>query len=108
MSGLSYGLEGQVIVYTAYISKNTHDPIARAFEKKYGIRVNCLAPETILTEKNEESIPEEMKTTLVEMHPLRRLGTPNDVARAALFLASDDSSWITGQIIDIAGGAVMV
>ncbi len=35
--------EGQVIVYTAYISKNTHDPIARAFEKKYGIRVNYLA-----------------------------------------------------------------
>jgi 3-oxoacyl-[acyl-carrier protein] reductase len=73
----------------------------------YGIRVNCLAPETILTQKNDENIPENVKTSLVEMHPLRRLGTPNDVARAALFLASDDSSWITGQIIDIAGGAVM-
>ena len=72
-----------------------------------GIRVNCLAPETILTEKNEATIPDEMKKSLVEMHPIRRLGTPDDVARAALFLASDASAWITGQIIDVAGGAVM-
>jgi len=73
----------------------------------FGIRVNCLAPETILTEKNEANIPDEMKKSLIEMHPIRRLGTPDDVARAALFLASDASAWITGQIIDVAGGAVM-
>jgi 3-oxoacyl-[acyl-carrier protein] reductase len=73
----------------------------------HGIRVNCLAPETILTDKNDRNIPDEMKQTLIEMHPIRRLGTPDDVARAALFLASDESSWITGEIIDIAGGAVM-
>jgi 3-oxoacyl-[acyl-carrier protein] reductase len=73
----------------------------------FGIRVNCLAPETILTEKNDANIPDEMKKSLVEMHPIRRLGTPDDVARAALFLASEASSWITGQIVDVAGGAVM-
>ena len=73
----------------------------------FGIRVNCLAPETILTERNEANIPDETKNSLVEMHPIRRLGTPDDVARAALFLASDASAWITGQIIDVAGGAVM-
>ncbi|HEX5074006.1 MAG TPA: SDR family NAD(P)-dependent oxidoreductase [Gemmatimonadaceae bacterium] len=73
----------------------------------FGIRVNCLAPETILTEKNETNIPEDVKKSLVEMHPIRRLGMPDDVARAALFLASDASAWITGQIIDVAGGAVM-
>jgi 3-oxoacyl-[acyl-carrier protein] reductase len=73
-----------------------------------GVRVNCIAPETILTERNEERIPEAQKTSLVDMHPLRRLGTPDDVARAALFLASDESSWITGLIVDVAGGAVMV
>ena len=73
----------------------------------FGIRVNCLAPETILTEKNEANIPDEMKQSLVSMHPIRRLGTPDDVARAALFLASDGSAWITGQIIDVSGGAVM-
>lgn len=73
----------------------------------YGIRANCLAPETILTEKNKQWIPADTQRSLAESHPLRRLGTPEDVARAALFLASDESSWITGVIVDIAGGAVL-
>jgi 3-oxoacyl-[acyl-carrier protein] reductase len=72
-----------------------------------GIRVNCLAPETILTERNEVQIPEEQKQMLVGMHPVRRLGTPDDVARAAVYLASDDAGWITGVILDVSGGAVM-
>jgi 3-oxoacyl-[acyl-carrier protein] reductase len=74
----------------------------------YGIRANCLAPETILTEANERWIPADTQRSLAESHPLRRLGTPDDVARAALFLASDESSWITGVIVDVAGGAVLV
>jgi 3-oxoacyl-[acyl-carrier protein] reductase len=73
----------------------------------FGIRANCLAPETILTEKNQQWISADVQAALVEAHPLRRLGTPDDVARAALFLASDDSSWITGVIVDVAGGAVL-
>jgi 3-oxoacyl-[acyl-carrier protein] reductase len=74
----------------------------------FGIRANCIAPETILTERNEGQIPTEVKESLREQHPIRRLGTPDDVARAALFLASDDSGWITGIVLDVAGGAVMV
>jgi 3-oxoacyl-[acyl-carrier protein] reductase len=73
-----------------------------------GIRVNCIAPETILTERNEERIPQAQRAELVEQHPVRRLGTPEDVARAALFLASDDAAWITGVVLDVAGGATMV
>jgi len=73
----------------------------------YGIRVNCIAPETILTERNQQRIPDAQKQALVDMHPIRRLGTPDDVARAARFLASDESAWITGVILDVAGGAVM-
>src|SRR5262249_42940572 len=72
-----------------------------------GIRVNCIAPETILTDRNRARIPETRQSQLVEFHPIRRLGLPEDVARAALFLASDQSSWITGVILDVAGGAVM-
>lgn len=74
----------------------------------YGIRVNCIAPETILTERNQQRIPNELKPELVEQHPLKRLGTPEDVARAALFLASGETAWITGVILDVAGGAVLV
>lgn len=74
----------------------------------FGIRVNCIAPETILTERNEARIPEAEQRALAEAHPIQRPGTPEDVARAALFLASDDASWITGTILDVAGGAVIV
>jgi 3-oxoacyl-[acyl-carrier protein] reductase len=41
-------------------------------------------------------------------HPIRRLGIPEDVAYAALYLASDDAGWIAGVILDVAGGAVML
>ena len=74
----------------------------------YGIRANCIAPETILTERNEQQIPDEQKQMLLDMHPIKRLGTPEDVARSALFLASDEAAWITGIVLDVAGGAVMV
>jgi 3-oxoacyl-[acyl-carrier protein] reductase len=73
----------------------------------YNIRVNCIAPETILTERNLVTIPAQVQAQLVESHPLKRLGSPDDVARTALFLASSESDWITGAILDISGGAVM-
>jgi 3-oxoacyl-[acyl-carrier protein] reductase len=73
----------------------------------FGVRVNCIAPETILTERNLERIPEATRARLVDAHPLKRLGTPDDVAHAALFLAGDGAGWITGVVLDVAGGAVM-
>jgi 3-oxoacyl-[acyl-carrier protein] reductase len=84
----------------------TQDLAAQA--SPYGIRVNCIAPETILTERNQQRIPEAQQNALLDLHPIRRLGTPEDVARAALFLASNDAAWITGVILDVAGGSVMV
>ena len=74
----------------------------------HGIRVNCIAPETILTERNRQRIPEAQQKAMADMHPLKRLGTPEDVARAALYLVSGEAAWITGVILDVAGGAVMV
>jgi 3-oxoacyl-[acyl-carrier protein] reductase len=84
----------------------TQDLAAQA--GSYGIRANCIAPETILTERNQQRIPQTQQNALVDLHPIKRLGTPEDVARSALFLASDDAAWITGVIFDVAGGAVMV
>ncbi|WP_042378045.1 SDR family NAD(P)-dependent oxidoreductase [Streptacidiphilus melanogenes] len=73
-----------------------------------GVRVNCIAPETILTERNQRRIPEEIQRTMVDAHPVRRLGTPEDVALAALFLAADSAAWISGVVLDVAGGSVLV
>ena len=84
----------------------TQDAAAQA--GPFGIRVNCVAPETILTERNLQQIPAGLQTTLADAHPLKRLGTPQDVAAAAAFLASAEAAWITGVVVDVAGGAVMV
>ena len=84
----------------------TQDAAAQA--GPFGIRVNCLAPETILTEGNRERIPADLQATMAGWHPLKRLGTPQDVADAAAFLASDQAAWITGVVVDVAGGAVLV
>lgn len=74
----------------------------------FGIRVNCIAPETIMTERNKQWITDDMQKTMAEWHPIKRLGMPEDVAQAALFLASEESSWITGVILDVAGGVILV
>lgn len=70
-----------------------------------GIRANCIAPETILTEENRTRIPPDVQGRLIEAHAIRRLGTPEDVARTALFLADrEQSGWMTGVVLDLHGG----
>jgi 3-oxoacyl-[acyl-carrier protein] reductase len=81
--------------------------LASEFGKK-GIRVNCISPSTIMTGRMQMQVPEATQREIIASIPLGRLGTPDDVARAALFLASDTSSWMTGVTLDVAGGKVML
>ena len=70
-----------------------------------GIRVNCVCPGFVRTPFTAALFAdEERKAKLTALHPLGRLGEPEDVARAVLFLISDESSWVTGQAIAIDGG----
>ena len=73
-----------------------------------GIRVNCIAPSAIENDKMRTWVSEEDRHAMGAMFPLGRIGQPEDVAAAALFLGSSASSWITGSTLDIAGGKVML
>ena len=78
----------------------------------YGIRVNAVCPGVIDTPMNERNLarsedPEAMRRSWYEITPLGRLGTPRDVAQAMLFLASDESSFVTGLPLVIDGGRLI-
>ncbi len=73
---------------------------------QYGIRANCICPGTIRTpgwEAHFASNPGFVER-LTGWYPLGRIGTPEDIANAALFLASDEASWLSGAIIPVDGG----
>ncbi|MBH0777842.1 SDR family NAD(P)-dependent oxidoreductase [Nocardia bovistercoris] len=72
----------------------------------HGVRVNAIAPSSTSTEKVVANMPAEVRTQIEASHPLRRLGTTTDVAETAVFLASAASSYLTGLVIDVAGGRV--
>jgi len=68
-----------------------------------GIRCNAIAPGFIITEMTEK-LPEEVRNQWIQFIPMKRGGTPGDVANTALFLASDLSSYVSGQVIHVCGG----
>lgn len=72
----------------------------------YRINVNAVSPHAIETEMSAQW-SEERRKQIIASIPLGRLGKPEDVAEAVVFLASDDASFITGEILDVNGGALM-
>jgi 3-oxoacyl-[acyl-carrier protein] reductase len=74
----------------------------------FGITVNCVAPGFVrsnpTTERQWESYGEEGQRKLIESIAMRRLGRPEDIAHAVLFLSSEYASWITGQTLSVDGG----
>ena len=72
--------------------------------KEYGIRINVLSPGHILTPEFSGLLPDEAHEGVIAQIPLGRLGRPEDVGKAAVFLASDDSTYISGIELDVDGG----
>jgi len=90
-------------------SKAAIDSLTKTLARQlaqYGINVNAVAPHAIETEMSAQW-SEEKRKSIIEAIPLKRLGKPEDVAEAVLFLASDKANFITGEILDINGGFFM-
>ena len=71
---------------------------------RYGIRVNAVLPGMTATEAVSANMPEEFQKSFLSHVPLNRMGTPEDIANAVYFFASDLSSYITGDIMEVSGG----
>jgi 3-oxoacyl-[acyl-carrier protein] reductase len=94
-------------VYSA--SKAALDAITVALSKELGgknVRINSLLPGSVETEGTHATgiIGSDFEKQLVAKTPLGRIGQPEDIAKAAVFLASDESAWITGELISVSGG----
>jgi 3-oxoacyl-[acyl-carrier protein] reductase len=72
-----------------------------------GITVNCVAPGFVVTAMTD-ALGEKQRAALIERIPLGRLGTPEDVAAAVLYLASPGAGWVTGQTLHVNGGMAMI
>jgi 3-oxoacyl-[acyl-carrier protein] reductase len=100
------GLPGSA-VYTA--TKGAVESITRVLSKELGakkIRVNALNPGLVVTEgtQSEGIVGSDMEKQTISETPLGRVGRPEDIAKVAVFLASDDSGWLTGEFIYAGGG----
>jgi 3-oxoacyl-[acyl-carrier protein] reductase len=98
---------GMMFHASVAISKGAIESLTKSLAAEYApsIRVNCIAPSLTLTSLAEKltSSPEKIENA-AQRHPLKRIGTANDIAEMAVFLSSDKSSWITGQIFHVDGG----
>jgi 3-oxoacyl-[acyl-carrier protein] reductase len=88
-----------IVMFTRHVAKEVGT---------YGIRANCVAPATSLSERVGRIMSPERIEEIAAMAPLGRIGLPEDTALATLFLASESSGWITGVTLDIAGGRIML
>jgi NAD(P)-dependent dehydrogenase (short-subunit alcohol dehydrogenase family) len=89
------------------VSKAALNQLTRHLAVRYGrdgIRANAIAPGFILTATASANVPAEAQQRLADANPTRRLGTPADIARVVVFLCSDASAYVNGQVIQVDGG----
>ena len=89
------------------VSKGAIEGLTRSLAAEFAptIRVNCIAPSLTDTPLAGKLLSSDQKRDAnAERHPLKRIGTSMDIANAVAYLLSDDSSWVTGQILKIDGG----
>lgn len=106
-SVVSFYGQGLGCMYPA--SKSAVNGLTRSLSRElgqYGIRVNAVAPGVTRTDM-VAALPESMVAPLLQKIPLARMGEAEDIANAALFLASDMASYITGAVIPVDGGAIL-
>ena len=104
--GSMWGISGSSCEVAYSSSKAALHGMTKALAKELGpsgINVNAIAPGLINTEMNA-MLDDDVVSSIVDETPLMRIGTPEDVAALACFLASDEASFITGEIISINGG----
>lgn len=108
-SGASSRLTRFMMTYS--VSKAAVDELTRAAAQElgpFGIRVNSVRPGWIQTEALAAAATESNRTNALDQTPLGRLGEVEDVARAVIYLASDQSQWVTGQLLNVCGGFNLV
>jgi NAD(P)-dependent dehydrogenase (short-subunit alcohol dehydrogenase family) len=89
------------------VSKAALNQLTRHLAVRYGqdgIRANAVAPGFILTDTAIANVPADVQRRLAEANPTRRLGTPDDIARVVVFLCSDASAYVNGQVLHVDGG----
>jgi 3-oxoacyl-[acyl-carrier protein] reductase len=92
------------------IAKLAMHGITHSFARELGpmgIRVNAIAPGPTDTEATRSTVPDEIIQQLLATMPLARIGTPDDMADACVFLLSDEARWITGHVLNVDGGQIM-
>ncbi len=109
ISGLLGAPKGEVAYGSSKAGLNAMTAIAALDLGEYGINVNCIAPgwtvtEMVINRAGSKDAFDQLVATKSQQAILGRVGDPQDIANAVLFLASDDSSFITGQVIVVDGG----